>query len=302
MAPVPAIAMAKSDTYTPKATGMLSAKASYTDGEGTGKSMVGTEAEVVANIANVAPKFASSETGMREVAEGTAAGEPINDDDDNTDLDPVVATDANEADLVLTYTLGGADAASFDIGRTSGQLQTKAKLDYETKNSYDRVTVTATDSGGLSASIDVTITVTNVDEAPKIAGDDVMKDYPENGRGQVARFTARDPEGRTVYWSLADDANTAVAAVDKEDADHFMISSSGVLSFKFSPDYEMPRGADASPSNTNTYKVVVAASDNALGAGTNANPIRGGLQEGNRHGHQSGGDRDGHPVGAAGPG
>ena len=72
-------------------------------------------------------------------------------------------------------------------------MQTKAKLDYETKNSYDRVTVTATDSDGLSASIDVTITVTNVDEAPKIAGDDVMKDYPENGRGQVARFTVTRP-------------------------------------------------------------------------------------------------------------
>ena len=274
-----AIAMAKSDTYTPKAEGPLSAKASYTDGEGTGKSMVGTEAEVVANIANVAPKFASSETGMREVAEGTAAGEPINDDDDDAEPDPVVATDDNEADVVLTYTLGGADAASFDIGRTSGQLQTKAKLDYETKNSYDTVTVTATDAGGLSASIDVTITVTNVDEAPKIAGDDVMKDYPENGRGQVARFTARDPEGRTVYWSLAPDDTdfSSVPGVvdgDDVDVDHFMISSGGVLSFKFSPDYEMPRGADASAINTNTYKVVVAASDNALGAGTNANPIR----------------------------
>ena len=40
---------------------------------------------------------------------------------------------------------------------------TKAALDYETKASYS-VTVTASDSGGLSDSIDVTITVTNVDE------------------------------------------------------------------------------------------------------------------------------------------
>ena len=57
--------------------------------------------------------------------------------------------------------------ASFGIVRASGQLQTKGKLDYEAKNSYV-VTVTATDSDGLSASIDVTITVTNVDEAPEI--------------------------------------------------------------------------------------------------------------------------------------
>ena len=40
---------------------------------------------------------------------------------------------------------------------------TLAALDYETKATYS-VTVTASDSGGLSDSIDVTITVTNVDE------------------------------------------------------------------------------------------------------------------------------------------
>ena len=51
-----------------------------------------------------------------------------------------------------------------------------------------------------------------------------------------------------------------------------MISSSGVLSFKFSPDYEMPLGGSAGDSNT--YKVVVAASDNALGAETAENAIK----------------------------
>ena len=45
----------------------------------------------------------------------------------NTNVNPDDATvDA------LTYTLGGTDAASFDIVSTSGQLQTKAALDYET--------------------------------------------------------------------------------------------------------------------------------------------------------------------------
>ena len=44
---------------------------------------------------------------------------------------------------------------------------TLAALDYETKASYS-VTVTASDSGGLSDSIDVTITVTNVDEMGRV--------------------------------------------------------------------------------------------------------------------------------------
>ena len=59
--------------------------------------------------------------------------------------------------------MGGTDTASFDIDTATGQLMTKEALDYETKVSYS-VTVTASDSGGLSDSIDVTITVTNVDE------------------------------------------------------------------------------------------------------------------------------------------
>ena len=206
---------------------------------------------------------------MREVAEGTPVGE-----DGNiiavgdTDVAAVMATDANDgSDAVLTYTLSGTDAASFSITRASGSAAPpRPSWTTKTKNSYDRITVKATDSDGLSASIDVTITVTNVDEAPKIAGDDVTKDYPEKGRAQVARFTARDPEGRTVYWSLADDADITVDAADVEDADHFMISSSGVLSFNFSPDYETPLGGNAG--NSNTYKVVVAASDNALGSET----------------------------------
>ena len=46
----------------------------------------------------------------------------------------------------------------------------------------------------------------------------------------------------------------------------FSISSRGVLSFKLSPDYEMPRGMAIVTANTNTYRVVVVASDDALGA------------------------------------
>ena len=70
---------------------------------------------------------------------------------------PVLATD----DDTLTYSLGGTDAASFDIDQATGQLQTKALLDYETKNTYT-VTVTATDSSNASGTVTVTINVTHV--------------------------------------------------------------------------------------------------------------------------------------------
>ena len=53
--------------------------------------------------------------------------------------------------------------------------------------------------------------------------------------------------------------------VDHED---FTISSDGVLSFKFSPDFETREGAakaTADSDKTNTYKIVVVASDDAVG-------------------------------------
>ena len=64
------------------------------------------------------------------------------------------------ADAILTYTLGGPDAASFGINVGTGQLMTKGALNREAKDTYT-VTVTAADSYGLSATITVTIMVTN---------------------------------------------------------------------------------------------------------------------------------------------
>ena len=132
------------------------------------------------------------------MAEDTAAGEDIG--------NPVAANDANGD--VLTYVLGGTDAASFDIDTGSGQLMTLAALDSETKASYS-VTVTASDSGGLSDSIDVTITitVTDVNEAPvapTVANQTATKDTAFSYT--VPAFT--DPEGGTITYTatLSDDS------------------------------------------------------------------------------------------------
>ncbi len=106
---------------------------------------------------NSSPEFPAAETGKRSVAENTAPGKNVG--------APVEATDADNA--ILTYTLGGADAASFAIDSGTGQLTVGAgaTLDYETKTSYT-VLVTATDPSDASAVITVTITVTDVDLGP----------------------------------------------------------------------------------------------------------------------------------------
>ena len=59
--------------------------------------------------------------------------------------------------------MGGADAASFAITRNDCQLNTKAPLNYEVRNSYT-VVVTTTDPSGAKDSILVTIDVINEDD------------------------------------------------------------------------------------------------------------------------------------------
>ena len=101
---------------------------------------------------------------------------------------------------------------------TDGQIEVKdgAKLDHETKPTLT-VTLTANDGSGTSnasATITVTIYVADVDEAPVIKdrADSTAKgqrtvEYPENGTGSVATFTASDPEGASpIVWSLTDGA------------------------------------------------------------------------------------------------
>ena len=102
-------------------------------------------------VLNDAPVFSGTST-TRSVVENASAGANVG--------SPVTATDTDQGDT-LTYTLGGSDAASFDIVSETGQIQTAAVLDQETRSSHT-VTVTANDGTADSDPITVTITVTDV--------------------------------------------------------------------------------------------------------------------------------------------
>ena len=183
-----------SASYTPTAGDVdkfLRATATYKDGEGSGKSAasVSDSAVEAAPTTNEAPEF-SATTATRTVAENTAAGQDIG--------APVTATDANTGDM-LTYTLGGTDAASFTIVETSGQLQTKAELNFEGKSSYE-VTVIATDASEASTSIPVTITVNNLEEAGTVT---LTLLQPQVGTAQTATLTDPDKNPSRVSWQWA---------------------------------------------------------------------------------------------------
>ena len=183
--------------YTPVSADVgkyLRATASYTDPQGSSKSASGVSANAVqaAPTINNSPAF-TAETASRSVNENAEVGANVG--------TPVTAYDAN-ADT-LTYTLGGDDVGLFDIVDTSGQLQTKTVLDYETDNSYE-VIVTATDPSDEADSIAVTITVINLDEAGTVT---LAPDQPQVGTAMTA--TLEDPDGNVsgVTWQWARGAN-----------------------------------------------------------------------------------------------
>ena len=266
------IADATDATYTPvpddrdgTATptgGCLSAMVTYTFQFMTTPSVarsVGTA--VLVSQANQAPKFKEGTSTFRVVMEDVKADDA---DADNVGS-PIVATDANGD--TPTYTLGGADASLFRI-EPDGQLKVKGKLDHETDSSHT-VRVTANDGSGASndsATITVTIYVTDFDEEPEIKdrADSTAEgmrtvDYRENSTGPVARFTASDPERATpIVWSLTSGAvpGEVMEPDDIEDRALFKIDQNGVLSF------DSPRSyGDNSASNDKAYKVTVQASD-----------------------------------------
>ena len=224
----------------------LRATVTYNDGHDEGKSAMATSAHTVQSInePNADPVFPDqdsempgdqSDTATRMVEENTVAGMDVG--------LPVAAED--DDDDILTYTIDDTAADTFDIDPATGQITTKAALDADTTPTYT-VTVTATDPAGETDVITVTITVTGVNEPPEITGD--VDDYAENGTGDVADFTATDPER----------ANPA-PTFDLSGADTalFDLSEAGVLTFNASPNYEMPGDAD----KDNTYEVTVGAKD-----------------------------------------
>ena len=173
--------------------------------------------------------------GTRNVPENTPPGVNIG--------DPISATDEDEATEefgdTLTYSLqpsadsddARADAASFDIDPLTGQLITKAPLDADgTKTSYT-VTVRVDDGTTRTSpiTVDVTITVTDVNEAPAapyrpmvVSRDDpatldtdesttslkVVWHPPENAGDPISEYTVEYKESTATSFTDANHSGT----------------------------------------------------------------------------------------------
>ena len=180
----------------------------------------------------------------RSVAENTAAGVDIG--------LPVAATDVIGT---VSYTLAGTDAGSFAIDAATGQLQTSATLDYETKSRYE-VIVTATDSTG-SVDIMVAIDVTNVIELQPITGPATVE-YEENRAVRVAAYSASsEADLGLLTWSLSGPDGGSFRIDEPGGVLRFDLPVVSPNLFSPQPDYEAPTdtGRDG------TYEVTVEVSD-----------------------------------------
>ena len=162
------------------------------------------------------------------------------------------ATDPERREI--TWSVSGPDGGDFAVSET-GALSFASPPDYESPadsgadNVYE-VTVVARDDAFNSASLSVTVTVTDVNEGPEISGQQSLSFVENQVTDRVlATYSATDPEdpgALITRWSLS-----------STDAGDFAISESGELTFRSVPDYERP----ADSGRDNVYNFSVRASD-----------------------------------------
>lgn len=185
---------------------------------------------IVVKNANDAPDFTSSDAVS--VAENqTLAYQAVTEDREDDDI---------------TYSLSGADASKFLINQNTGEVTFKTAPDYESDSGNTYQIIVSADDGTNTTTQDVTITVTDVDEAPEISTA-ASVDSAE-GQTSVVTIAAEDPEGEDLTYSITGGADETKFAID---------SATGELTFLSAPDFETPGSA----ANSNAYSVTITVSD-----------------------------------------
>ena len=154
------------------------------------ESSIDGPAATAAVIVNHAPAFPTASTDRFVDSRSTA----------DTNVGPPVAAIDQDGDQV-TYRLSARTARSFDIDEHTGQLRLRAGtvLDRAEQSSY-RATVTATDPSGATASIDVTITVTERSRSSVPSQPSSSVDFEWTGEHDLDELDAHN-EWPTGLWS-----------------------------------------------------------------------------------------------------
>ena len=170
----------------------------------------GRWSKTMSAVTNSPPVFAESSPVERKVPEDTGPGELFG--------NPVRATDADNDSL--TYSLTGDGASIFDIAASTGQLMTKESLDHEGTADY-AVGVVADDGYGGVTSIQVVVSVTDVNEPPLVAGTVPDQELVVEGPAVAVKLSPyfKDPENDLLtYAALSSDESVATATIKDSEA------------------------------------------------------------------------------------
>ena len=212
-----------------------------TSGNGTHPSGTGTYELEVRDVR--APVFA--EAGYRFALSENAEGS-VN----RQSLGTVTATDP-DGGTVRYRLVGGDESRRFAIDPDTGEVFYVGRgEDYESRVTSHELTIRASD-GAYSTEATVTVTVTDVAEAPAFSEESYAFELPENTDGSTERQSlgtveATDPDGGAVRYSLAGDNASGLFAIEETSGELYYVGSG--------EDYE----GDADP-----YELTVRASDGA---------------------------------------
>ncbi|MFC4991463.1 cadherin domain-containing protein [Rubritalea tangerina] len=184
---------------------------------------------VTVSDVNEAPSLADGASGLAEDALVGAVVMQVQADDE----------DASE---VLTYSL--MSGGSFAVHPTSGVITLASELDYETQSEHV-LGIQVSDAGGLTDTATVTVSVSNVNEAPEVTGVDVSVAENISIGSTVASVSASDVDADSVLSFALVSGNTGGA---------FSIDSSGVIVTTSDLDYE----------TLTSYQLTVEVSDGSL--------------------------------------
>jgi ELWxxDGT repeat protein len=167
-----------------------------------------------------------------------------------------LSTTDPDAGNTFTYSLvtgaGSTDNSLFTI--VGNQLKTNAVFDFETQNSYS-VRVQTTDQGGLTTEKQLTLAVTNVNEAPTnlaLSANTITENVNTTAGVLIGNITITDPDAT---------GNNNLLSVQGTDAGSFQIRDTNQLFFiGTSPNYEAKSSysinlqtTDANSGNPLTY-------------------------------------------------
>jgi VCBS repeat-containing protein len=197
----------------------------------------------------------AADTTAPSFTSGTTFSSP-----ENTAITVAAATIKVSESATVTIS-SGVDASLFTVSNSdtvTALIKFKISPNYEApsdsggNNVYDLV-LSATDPSGNIGTQTISITVTNVNEAPTIGA-----------FSSAATASYSVAENTSALFNLnatdVDSGTTFTYSLTGTDAGDFAISGSGLLSFSPAPDYENPQDSDLN----NVYIVVAWVSDGAL--------------------------------------